>query len=127
MRKVFETRKRRLAVGLAGALILALSVVGGLWFASAQNADAQLEDLAILHVNPDGSDYTGNPFCPQTVWSADGKARVISVADWHDCNNAAGLAHLIRTEGYEDIADDDGDGNPRAGNAVVGTAETLWD
>jgi hypothetical protein len=127
MRKVFETRKRLLAVGLAGALILALSVVGGLWFAGAQNADAQLETLNIMHVNPDGSDFTGNPFCPQTVWSADGNARVVSVAPWHDCNNAAGQHHLIRTEGYELIADDDGDSVPSAPNAVVGTAETLCD
>jgi len=34
------------------------------------------------------------------VWSSDGKARVVSVADWHDCNNAAGQVHLIRTEGW---------------------------
>jgi len=134
MRKVFETRARLVALGLAGALILALSVVGGLWLTSAHNADAQLSDLFIKHVNPDGSDFTGNPFCPQTVWSSDGKARVISVADWHDCNNAAGMAHLIRTEGYDEpdgqgcmLADDDCDGEPTAGNPPVGAAESLCD
>jgi hypothetical protein len=84
-------------------------------------------DVILRHVNPDGSDYTGNPFCPQTVWSADGSARVVSVVDWHDCNNAVGQNHLIRTEGYELIADDDGDGNPRAGYPAVGAPETLCD
>jgi hypothetical protein len=100
MRKVFETRAHLLALGLAGALILALSVVGGLWLA--HGADAQTTaTLTIKHVNPDGSDFHGNPFCPQTVWSTDGKARVLSVADWHDCNNAAGEHHDIRTAGYD--------------------------
>ena len=114
MRKVFETRTRLLALGLAGAFILALSVVGGLWLTSAHSADAQ-SGLLIKHVNPDGGDFHGNPFCPQTVWSADGKAKVVSVADWHDCNNAAGQHHVIRTEGYDAII------------PVVGTAETVED
>lgn len=114
MRK-FDTRARLVALGLAGAFILALSVLGGLWL-TAHSADAQTTaTLLIKHVNPDGSDFAGNPFCPQTVWSADRKARVISVVDWHDCNNAAGQRHIIRTEGYDALI------------PVVGTAETYCD
>ena len=63
MRKVFETRARLVGLGLAGALFLALSVVGGLWLT--HSADAQTTaTLLIKHVNPDGGDFPGNPFCP---------------------------------------------------------------
>jgi len=125
MRKVFETRKRLLAVGLAGALVLALSVMGGLLLGSSSAhaqtpsptpapVPASLPVVTLAHLNPNGSDFTGNPFCPQTVWSATG-ARVVSVVAWHDCNNAVGLHHVIRTGGYD------------ATTTVVGKSETEFE
>ena len=110
MRKVFESRARLVGLGLAGALILALSVVGGLLLGSG-SAHAQTPTptpppavtVTLAHVNPDGSDYTGNPLCDQTVWSADGKAKVVSVDPRHDCNNIASQRHVIRTEGFDDM------------------------
>ena len=93
MRKFFDIHKRFLAAGLAGALILALAAVG-LW-ALGQTASAN-PDVFLLHVNPDGSDYTGNPFCPDTIWVA-GKP---TVNLWHDCNNITSQEHLIRTSGF---------------------------
>ena len=107
MRKVFETHRRYLPLGLVGALILALSVVGGLALSSG-SAHAQSPTptptpvplvATLVHVNPDGSDYTGNPLCPQTVWSADGKAKVVAVDPRHDCNNITSQRHVIRTDG----------------------------
>jgi hypothetical protein len=111
MRKVFETRARLVALGLAGALILALALVLlGSGSARAQTVTPTptptpppAVTVQLRHVNPDGSDYTGNPLCPQTVWSADGKAKVVAVDPRHDCNNIASQRHIIRTEGYDDM------------------------
>ena len=95
MRKFFGTRKRFLASGLAGALILTLAAMG-LW-ALGQTASAD-PDVILKHVSPDGSDYLGNPFCPDTLWVA---GKPIVNPD-HDCNNITSQNHLIRTDGFDE-------------------------
>jgi len=88
-----------LGITAVAAMVLTVLAVSSLSW-TGHGAGAQ-EPLLIKHVNPDGSDFIGNPFCPPTVWSADGQARVVSVADWQDCNNAIGQLHLIRTVGFD--------------------------
>jgi hypothetical protein len=98
MRKFFGIRRRLLATGLAGALILALAVVAGLWLAHSQMATASTsQPVSLVHVNPDGSDFTGNPLCSQTQWSG---GKVLSVDPTHDCNNVTSQHHVIRTRGF---------------------------
>ncbi|UCH87567.1 MAG: thrombospondin type 3 repeat-containing protein, partial [Dehalococcoidia bacterium] len=53
----------------------------------------------LLHVSPDGSDYTGNPYCPDTDWSGGKNAPVVN--PWHDCNNITSQNHVIRTDGWD--------------------------
>jgi hypothetical protein len=93
MRKLFSIHKRFLAAGLTGVLIIALAAVG-LW-ALGQTASAD-PDVTLKHVTPDGTDYLGNPFCPDTNWVAG----VPIVNPNHDCNNVISQNHLIRTSGF---------------------------
>jgi len=96
MRKLFSGRRRFIGLGLMSALVIALAVLGALWGFS-QRASAGSPPVTLVHVEPDGSDYTGNPYCPDTVWVA-GKP---IVNPWHDCNNITSQNHVIRTEGWD--------------------------
>ncbi|MDP2948788.1 MAG: hypothetical protein Q8P22_04550, partial [Chloroflexota bacterium] len=97
MRKLFSVHKRTIGLGLMGALVAALALLGGLLWAN-QPASAQpTGGVDILHVNPDGLDYAGNPYCPGTIW-ADGVPVTVDVTD--DCNNITSQNHVIRTEGW---------------------------
>jgi len=78
------------------AFVVALAVVGTLWGLN-QTASA-ITVVSLVHVNPDGTDFVGNPYCPQTVWSADGKTATPDPR--HDCNNIASQEHVIRTDGF---------------------------
>lgn len=78
------------------ALIVAVAVLGTLWGPS-QTASADPDGVALVHVNPDGTDFTGNPYCPQTVWE---NGVPLSVDPRHDCNNITSQKHVIRTEGF---------------------------
>ena len=53
--------------------------------------------VTLVHVEPSGVDYTGNPYCPDTMW-LDGKP---TVNPWHDCNNITSQNHVIRTDGWD--------------------------
>ncbi len=102
MRKLFSIHKRTIGLGLMGALVLALAVLGGLLWAG-QSASAQPEGgVTIKHVNPDGSDYAGNPYCPSTIWAA-GVPITVDVTD--DCNNITSQNHVIRTDGWVQMVD----------------------
>ncbi|MDP2948854.1 MAG: hypothetical protein Q8P22_04885, partial [Chloroflexota bacterium] len=69
---------------------------GLLW--ANQSASAQpTGDVALQHVNPDGIDYTGNPYCPGTTW-VDGVPTWVDPRD--DCNNITSQNHVIRTNGW---------------------------
>ncbi len=122
MRKL-ETRKRYLPLGLAGALILALALLGG--GAWAQNHSASAQEVApsviLIHVNLDGSDYLGNSFCPNGGQPQilepdgvddDGDTVVDNTAEdtiidrgLDVCNNAMGTEHVIRTRGWTSTDD----------------------
>jgi hypothetical protein len=93
MSKLFYSHKRFIGLGLVTALVIALAALGTLWGLS-QGASAQ-GDVTLVHVQPDGSDYAGNDYCPDTVW-VDG---VPTPNPAHDCNNIVGQDHLIRTDG----------------------------
>ncbi len=55
--------------------------------------------FTLVHVEPSGVDYAGNPYCPDTDWS-EGKNKPI-VNPWHDCNNITSQNHVIRTNGID--------------------------
>ena len=97
MSKLYSSHKRFIGLGLMSAFVIALAVLGTLWGFSQMASAAP--DVTLVHLNPDGTDYTGNPYCPQTVWSADGKTATPDAR--HDCNNIAGQQHVIRTDGYD--------------------------
>jgi hypothetical protein len=101
MRKLFSSHKRFIGLGLMSALVIALAVVGALW-GSSQSASAQSPtptppSVTLVHVEPIGIDYTGNPYCPDTIWTGTKKP---VVNPWHDCNNITSQYHVIRTEGW---------------------------
>ena len=98
MRKLFSSHKRFIGLGLMSALVIALAVLGTLWGFS-QSASANGPLVALVHVEPDGSDYTGNPYCPDTIWTGTKKP---VVNPWHDCNNITSQNHVIRTAGWAD-------------------------
>ncbi len=106
MHRLFSSRKRFIGLGAMSALVIALAVLGTLWGFS-QRASANDATVALVHVEPGGGDYTGNPYCPDTDWSGGKNAPVVNPA--HDCNNITGQNHLIRTSSYVTVADDDGD------------------
>ncbi|MCJ7510288.1 MAG: hypothetical protein MUP14_05330 [Dehalococcoidia bacterium] len=54
--------------------------------------------VSLVHVSPDGADYTGNPYCLDTGWT--GTPSPV-VNPWHDCNNITGQYHVIRTAGWD--------------------------
>ena len=95
MSKLFSSHKRFIGLGLMSTLVIALAVLGTLWGFN-QRASAQA-DVTLVHVEPDGTDFTGNPYCP-----SGGPA-------WDDCNNITSQNHVIRTDGYVGVGDDDGD------------------
>jgi len=96
MRKLFSSHKRFIGLGLMSALVIALAVLGALWGFS-QSASAQTPIVSMLHVEPSGADYTGNPYCPDTDWTG---LRRPAAKPWHDCNNITSQNHVIRTEGW---------------------------
>jgi len=106
MRKLFSSRRRFIALGLMSAFVIALAVLGALW-GFGQRASASPDGVTLMHVNPDGSDYTGNPYCPDTDWSLGKNHPIVNPA--HDCNNITGEDHIIRTEGLPEGADSDED------------------
>jgi hypothetical protein len=80
---------------LAVALLLLTAIVSALVSVPA-NADPD-PDVTLVHVKPDGSDYTGNPFCLDTVWD---NGVPVAVNPARDCNNVVGQKHVIRTDGW---------------------------
>src|SRR4030066_355123 len=57
-------------------------------------AGSKWADCPRATVNPDGSDYVGNPYCPGTVWIA---GRPTFIDRLHDCNNVTSQNHVIRS------------------------------
>ena len=121
MRKVLDTKR----LLLTGALVFALALVAGLW-AQNQIASAQVapSNVILVHVNPDGSDYLGNPYCPDggqpeiiepdgvddddsgdvdldgDTDPDEGEQDIVDRA-LDDCNNVMGQEHVIRTRGWD--------------------------
>jgi len=99
MSKLYSSHKRLIGIGLMSAFVIALAALGAL-LGFSQTASAQGGGLVTLvHVEPSGIDYTGNPYCPDTDWSG-GKNKPI-VNPWHDCNNITSQNHVIRTNGID--------------------------
>jgi hypothetical protein len=98
MRKLFSNHKGFIGLGLMSALVVALAVLGTLWGFS-QSASANGPLVTLVHVEPSGADYTGNPYCPDTIWTGTKKP---VVNPWHDCNNITSQNHVIRTAGWAD-------------------------
>jgi hypothetical protein len=96
MRKLFSSHKRFIGLGLMSALVVALAVLGALW-GSSHGASANGPLVTLVHVEPSGDDYTGNPYCPDTIWTG---TRKPVVNPWHDCNNITSQNHVIRTDGW---------------------------
>ncbi len=67
MSKLFSSHKRFIGLGLMSTLVIALAVLGTLWGFN-QRASAA-PDVTLVHVEPSGADYTGNPYCPDTDWT----------------------------------------------------------
>jgi len=82
-------------IAVVTALMMLLAVALSSWVG--QSANAQPAAVALVHVGPGGSDYTGNPYCPDTIWTGTPKP---IVNPWHDCNNITGQNHVIRSEGW---------------------------
>jgi hypothetical protein len=103
MRRLFSSHRRFIGAGLMSALVIALAVVGALWGLSHMaSAQAQGGDVVLIHVNPDGSDYTGNDFCPNGGTPIDMDADTIPDRAIDDCNNIVSQNHVIRSEGLVD-------------------------
>lgn len=112
MSELFSVRKRLISLGLMGAVVVALAVLGTLWGLS-QTASAQAPGSVVLvHLNPDGTDYTGNPYCPDGGTPVDDLDPTDADGDGNfyepdgtidraidDCNNIVSQNHVIRTEG----------------------------
>jgi len=105
MRRLFSSHKRFIGAGLMSALVIALAVVGTLWGFS-QMASAQA-NVVLVHVEPDGSDYTGNPYCPNGGNPVDDDGDTVADRAIDKCNNIVGSDHVIRTEGWVDTMDTD--------------------
>jgi hypothetical protein len=99
MRRLFSSHKRFIGAGLMSALVIALTVLGAWGFS--QMVSAQAGSVVLVHVNPDGSDYTGNDYCPGggTPIDDDGDTEVDRAID--DCNNIVSQNHVIRTKGMD--------------------------
>jgi len=82
-------------IAVAAAVVTLLGVSSLSW--PGQTVSAQPAAVALVHVSPDGTDYTGNPYCPDTIWTGTPKP---IVNPWHDCNNITGQNHVIRSEGW---------------------------
>jgi hypothetical protein len=78
-------------------LLTAIASVLGSGPASEDVTAAQEDAVSLVHVRPDGGDFTGNPFCPDTVWD---NGVPITVNPAYDCNNIVGQNHVIRTDGW---------------------------
>jgi hypothetical protein len=98
MSKLYSSHKRFIGIGLMSALVIALAALAAL-LGFSQSASAQGGLVTLVHVEPSGVDYTGNPYCPDTDWS-DGKNAPV-VNPWHDCNNITSQNHVIRTSGWD--------------------------
>ena len=98
MHRLFSSRKRFIGLGAMSALVIALAVLGTLWGFN-QKASANGATVALVHVEPGGGDYTGNPYCPDTDWSDGKNSPVVNPA--HDCNNIPSQNHDIRTDGSD--------------------------
>ncbi|KPK47316.1 MAG: hypothetical protein AMJ77_03520 [Dehalococcoidia bacterium SM23_28_2] len=97
MSRLLSTRKRLTALGLVvSAFVVALAVLGGLWAAN-QTATAN-SNVGLVHLNPDGSVFPGNPYCPDTTWAAAGTAVPTFIEPRHDCTNLVGQDHIVRTD-----------------------------
>ncbi|MCJ7510191.1 MAG: thrombospondin type 3 repeat-containing protein [Dehalococcoidia bacterium] len=99
MRKLFSSHRRFIGLGLMSAIFVALAVVGALWGFS-QNTSAggaAVPPVTLVHVEPSGVDYTGNPYCPDADWT--GTLKPV-VHPWHDCNNITSQNHVIRTANW---------------------------
>ena len=115
------------AVAALLAVLAASSLLSSDHVATAQPAPLDPQDLILVHVSPDGSDYLGNPYCPNGGQPQilepdgvddDGDAFVDVDADTNpdpdeqdlvdravdDCNNALGQEHVIRTRGWDPAA-----------------------
>jgi hypothetical protein len=89
---------RMIVSGVIVAGIIGLAVPGALW-GLGQMASANSGSVVLVHLNPDGSDYTGNPYCPQGGVPVDDDADT-EVDRWlDDCNNVVTQYHVIRTQG----------------------------
>ena len=75
---------------LALVLFLLIAVAGGV---VSVPTSAAPPPVTLVHVEPSGADYTGNPYCPDTIWTAG----IPTVHPWHDCNNITSQYHVIRT------------------------------
>jgi hypothetical protein len=84
-----------------GAFVIALAVVGALW-AFSQTASAT-DGVVLVHVMPDGSDYTGNDYCPGGGNPVDDDGDTVIDRAIDDCNNIVSQNHVIRTEGLAGI------------------------
>ncbi|MGQ9573308.1 MAG: hypothetical protein ACUVV3_09045 [Dehalococcoidia bacterium] len=98
MHRLFSSHKRFIGIGLMSAFVIALAVLAALWGFS-QTASAQ-DGVVLVHVNPDGSDYTGNPYCPHGGNPVDDDGDTVVDRAIDDCNNIVGSNHVIRTEGW---------------------------
>jgi len=81
-------------IAVAAVVVTLLAVHPLSW--PGQTVSAQPAAVLLLHVSPDGTDYTGNPYCPGIVWVG-GEP---TVNPWHDCNNIISQNHVIRTAGW---------------------------
>jgi len=79
------------------ALVIALAVLGTLWGFSQRASADNGATVSLVHVEPGGGDYTGNPYCPDTLWLDDDEPLVNPA---HDCNNITSQNHVIRTQGW---------------------------
>lgn len=102
MSRLFSSHRRFIGLGLMSALVIALAVLGTLWGFNQRASANDVGPVSLVHVEPGGADYTGNPYCPDTIWADDDEPIVNA---WHDCNNITSQNHVIRTQGWDPTAE----------------------
>ncbi|KPJ70283.1 MAG: hypothetical protein AMS14_11035 [Planctomycetes bacterium DG_20] len=74
-------------------------MLGTLWGFNQRASANEVGPVSLVHLEPGGADYTGNPYCPDTDWSGGKNKPDVNPA--HDCNNITSQNHVIRTEGFD--------------------------
>jgi len=104
MRTALISKTGLVGVGLA-LLVLGTITASPLWWQGGGGVVAQPSpSVRLVHVRSDGSDYLGNPYCPNGGTPADDEGDTIIDRAIDECGIAVSQRHVVRTEGFDLLA-----------------------